>query len=208
MSKSVLSVPRHLWEGDIPAGYELHLFVGRLTGQLAPLESNRNFTKFAFTMMDPADPTELLLQYSTMEAPGDELARWENVGDTVGIVMAHKGDEMSMVMAYDFTRKKYFGTGYYPHVKDTSPFGNTPYNQYRKTMHGLFTVGMLMVMACGIGLAIIGIAMYYDVGKTKQYKVLNPTDYRGETVKKIADWITQNYSALGSSGNPALDPSL
>ncbi|HEY3783565.1 MAG TPA: hypothetical protein VGL56_20980 [Fimbriimonadaceae bacterium] len=203
MSRNIIHVPSELWQSDFPLGYDCNLYVGRMTGRLQPMATNQNFSEFSFEMHDPLDPTEFVLRYTTLEAPAQELARWENAGDTVGIVMAYRGQKMAMVMAYNFTRRKWFGTDYYPHAADKRPLCNMSI----RDSHNLTMIAVPLLCTC-IGIALLPMGLYANFLKSAQYRVLNPTNYRGVTSKRIADWITSNANSFASNASPALDPSL
>lgn len=204
MSQNIFNIPPEIYQGEIPPDYRCTMYVGRMVGKLSPLQDNPNFKKFDFEIHDALDPTEMVLRYTTMEAPASELARWENVGDVVGIVIASNEKDLEMVLAYNFTRRKWFSTGYYPHVRDTGIHNKLTVDQIRQ--YTMLCVPFIFV--CGVGCIGLPIMIYLGVKKTQQYKVLNPTDFRGATAKKIADWITANAANLARSGNPAIDPSL
>lgn len=208
MSKNVFNVPANLYANELPPGYQCTLYVGKMTGRLSPMKSNPNFVEFPFEITDAEDQTEMVLRYCAMIAPAEELARWENANDLVGIVIAWKGEDIFMVEAYNFTRKKWFATGYYPHVQDKTPLGNVAYHTIQRYSQVGIMLGIFSVLACGLGILIIGGVIYASAQKTKQYRVLNPTDYRGVTAKRIADWITANAHQLAGSSNRSLDPSL
>lgn len=203
MSQNIWNVPPELWRNDLPPGYECTLYVGRMAGRLSPMKTNPNFSEFVFEIHDADDPTEFVLRYHTLEAPAQELARWENVGDTVGIVIAHRGKRMSMVLAYNLTRGKWFGTGYYPHVQDKRPGQEITITE----SHNLVMLSIPLLCTC-IGFILLPIGFYLNAMKSQQYRVLNPTDFRGVTAKRIADWMTSDALRLASTGNPAIDPSL
>jgi hypothetical protein len=203
LSCNIIGVPNDLWQSDLPIGYDCNLYVGQLTGRLQPMKANSNFSEFSFEMHDPEDPTEFVLRYTTLEAPAQELARWENAGDVVGVVIAFKGQKMFMVMAYNFTRRKWFGTDYYPHAQDKRPLSDMSI----RDSHNLVMISVPLLCTC-IGIILLPLGLYANGLKSAQYRVLNPTSYRGVTAKRIADWITANASNFVASGNPALDPSL
>lgn len=203
--ENTFPVPQELWEGDLPDGCECELFVGRLIGELKPISPKESASYFTFEIPDVNDPTEFVLRYNTYGAPAEALARWENAGDTVGIVIATtKLNRMAMVQAYNFTRKKWFTTAYYPHRKDMRPGQNVSLT----TIRTLIAIGAPTVIVGGIGIIPLIISFYLQWLRTKQFNVLNPPDYRGATGQRIADWITANADTLLAGGPHAIDPSL
>jgi len=204
MSKNVFAIPPDLYQSDLPNGFLCTLYVGRMTGKLGTVTQGGSLQQFTFEIYNEADPTEMAVRYVTYEAPAGELARWENAGDKVGVVIAHKGEVMEMVLAYNLTRRKWFATGYYPHIKDHSLASKLSVAKLREyTM-----LSMVGVLLCGLGVIGIIVCMFVSMQKTQTYKVLNPTDYRGATALKIANWITTNEAMFVQRTGPAADPSL
>lgn len=208
MARNVFPIPEHLYEGDLPSGYDCHLFVGRMAGRLSNINQNQRFTEFTFEIADASDPTAFVLRYSAPMASGEELARWENVGDTVGIVIAANGQKLSMVMAYNFTRRKWFATGYYPHRKDRSRFGQQSWVETANSTQAMIALGTSLILACGLGIFIVIAALSMSARRSRAYSILNPQDFRGDTAGKIATWIAANANSLGSGGNRSIDPSI
>lgn len=203
MGQSVVPVPKELWSSDLPPGYSCGLFIGRMVGSLRPLPDNPNFSAFSFEITDAHDPTEMLLRYTTLERPAEELSRWENAGDVVGIVMASKGARMFMVEAYDFTRGKHFWTGYFPHVKDKRPLQEMTIQE----SHRLTMLGVVLVCTC-VGFVLTPVGLYANAVKSSQYRQLSPDGYRAETAARIAGWIKSNANSLAAGGQPSIDPSI
>ncbi|MBX3110134.1 MAG: hypothetical protein KF743_13210 [Fimbriimonadaceae bacterium] len=204
MGECIFNVPSELWQSDLPQGYKCTLYVGRMVGQLKPMATNANFQQFSFEIHDAVDPTEMNLRYSTLERPAEELARWENVGDLVGVVIAHQGSKMDMVGAINFTRGcKWFATGYYPHSKDKRPLSGMPIEQ----SHNLVMISIPLLCGC-IGVVLLPIAFYANAMKSSMYRQLNPPGYRTETARKIMEWVGANRAALTGGANPSLDPGL
>ena len=204
MMENIFTVPPDLYQGDLPNGFLCTLYVGRMTGKLGSVTQGGSLPQFSFEIYDPTDPTEVVVRNVTYGAPAGELARWENAGDTVGIVIESKSETVEMVLAYNFTRRKWFATGYYPHTRDHSLESKLSVDNLRQYMM-ISTVGILL---CGLGLIGMIACMYLSMRKTQSYKVLNPTDYRGDTAAKIVQWITANADRISQRAVPTLDPSL
>jgi hypothetical protein len=204
MNQNIIAIPPELYKGDLPRGYQCTLYVGRMVGKLSSLPNAPSLQEFKFEISAVNDNTEMALCYLTYGAPAGELARWENASDTVGIVIAHKGKHMDMLLAYNFNRRKWFATGYYPHVKDLSPASRVSVENIRQG----FTLSMVAIALCGLGLIALPFLMFLSLQKHQQFKVLNPTNYRGKTALKIANWITAQTDQVLPSASPAYDPSL
>jgi|GEM_PF-6509911 len=206
MSPNIIAVPQELYRNDLPSGFDCSLFVGQMVGRLGPHPGSQTLKEFNYQIPDPQDTTEVLLRDVTFESPAAELAKWENAGDTVGIVMAYKGERADMVLAYNFTRRKWFGTGYYPHVRD---YGIAT----RMTVGDISKYASLClpaILLCGLGCLGIPVLMVIGMQKTAQYRKLNPTDFRGATAQRIAQWIAKNESQIlpRRAGISEVDPSL
>lgn len=208
MAKNIHAIPTTLYKDDLPDGYECYLYVGRMTGELKPTRPNSNISEFSFEMVDADDPTEMVLQMSVIRDPGEQLARWENVGDAVGIVVAFKGKEMFILEAYNFTRSKWFATGYYPHRQNKSFLGNVSLYKLDKLSMPVIIISAPLIVCMGIGLIPLGAMLWVFSIKSKQCKIVSQPDCRWVTGKKIADWITANAAYLAGSANASSDPSL
>ena len=190
--------------GDLPAGYECTLYAGRMVGKLGAYGNTKSLQKFNFEMYDADDSTAMVLRDVTYEASAEELARWDNAGDTVGIVIASRGNRMEMVLAYNLTRRKWFCTGYYPHAKDLGLASKMSVPD----LESFSRFSFYSVFLCGLGLVLLPVAYILGSSKTAQCKVINPPGYRTETARKIADAIQANERLFVQRTGPAADPSL
>lgn len=219
MAKNIHNIPVELYKHELPHGFQCHLYVGRMIGQLGQREAmfrGRDIASFSFEMADATDPTLWILKYNTMGAEAEELARWENHGDLVGLVIQSRPKRLfrpghiSLLLAYNFTRQRWFSTDTYPHKKDLRPWSRIESNRYLKIMH----IIDVMMIPIAIITFVIGFLLLYPpflLLKSRifrLYKTINQSRYRRESAKPIADWITNNSGFFASSGNSSIDPSL
>lgn len=184
-----------------------------MTGHLGTREGmwqGSAIPQFSFEMVDVQDPTIWILKYTTLGAAAEELARWENVGDTVGLVIESKKNRISLVMAYNFTRGRWFATDFYPHRKSRALWSRMDFYKYMTLMN---IMGGVMVLAC-LATLLVGTPVFlplwlFCISRAfKQYKTIHKVPYRVATAQPIANWITAHARELAASGNPSLDPSL
>lgn len=210
MSKNHIAIPPELYVDSVPPGYECSLYVGRMAGQLGTTErlwKGQHYPAFTFEITDVDDPTIWLLKYHTFGASGEELARWENHGDVVGLVMASKANHIALVLAYNFTRGRWISSDDFPHKQDSRPWTRMDFYKFRKMMN-LLLIPVILSSFCMAIVVLFPAWLFVMATAYKPFLTVNQSPFRRETARRIADWIAKNQGMLQGNADRAIDPSL
>ena len=207
MAQNVFQVPEELYRDGLPMGYDCTLFVGKTVGRLGTTEGllqGRPIAEFCFEMCNTADPTEWVLRYHVWDQAADQLARWDNAGDVVGLVIAkkRKRKRIDLVLAINFTRDKWFSTDSYRHRRDYGLWNWMSFTWFKVFMNILSGAA---VLTCGVGFIPF---FYFGWRYYKQFKTVHACAYRRETAQRIEDWISSNRNWFLQHAHSSDDPSL